>query len=73
MQTFSVFSKMFQWQGAGKTDQKLQNPSPQKRIAIKLQSELFMVLSLLFFIVILVKKKEEKKEEDSYTIRTMLY
>lgn len=46
---------------------------PQKRIAIKLQSELFMVLSLLFFIVILVKKKEEKKEEDSYTIRTMLY
>lgn len=31
----------------------------RKRIAIKLQSELSMVLSLLFFIVILVKKKKK--------------
>lgn len=47
------------------TDRKLPESIPEKkkkkRIAIKLQSELFMVLSLLFFIVILVKKKKKRR------------
>lgn len=47
-----------------------------KSIAIRFQSESYMVLSLLLFIVILVQNKQTKKKvklKDSYTIETMLY